>query len=145
MLEKYVKVGDVVKVHFTGTFEDGTVFDSSINRKPLTFKVGLGDVIQGFDEAVIGMRPGQEKSIHISSDKAYGPIAKELKITISKDKLPNNLEFQLNQQYQIPNEDGDSILVRVTKISENDIELDGNHPLAGKNLIFSITLMEIET
>ncbi len=144
-MEKYVKVGDVIKVHFTGTFEDGTVFDSSINRKPLTFKVGAGEVIQGFDEAVVGMRPGQEKRIHISSDKAYGPIAKELRINIAKDKLPQSLEFQLNQQYQIPNEDGETILVRVTKISENDIELDGNHPLAGKNLIFSITLMDIES
>jgi peptidylprolyl isomerase len=143
-LEKYVKVGDTIKVHFTGKFEDGKVFDSSENRDPLKFKVGSGKVIQGFDEAVVGMRPGQEKRIHISSDKAYGPIAKELKITVSKDKLPKNLEFELNQQYQIPNEDGETFLVRVTKISENDVELDGNHPLAGKNLIFNITLMEIE-
>jgi peptidylprolyl isomerase len=143
-LERYVKVGDTIKVHFVGTFEDGNIFDSSSNKKPLKFKVGSGQVIQGFDEAVIGMRPGQEKKIHISADKAYGPVAKELIINIEKGKLPNNLDFKINQQYQIPNEDGEAILVRVTKISENTIELDGNHPLAGKNLIFNITLMQIE-
>ncbi|MBK7106551.1 MAG: peptidylprolyl isomerase [Ignavibacteriae bacterium] len=143
-MERFVKNGDSVKVHFTGTLEDGRIFDSSIDRKPLAFKVGSGQVIQGFDEAVIGMQLGQEKTININSDKAYGPRVKELIVNVEKEKFPQKLEIKINQHYKIPIEDGESMVVRVTNISENTIELDGNHPLAGKNLTFKITLIEIE-
>ncbi|MFZ1288880.1 MAG: peptidylprolyl isomerase [Melioribacteraceae bacterium] len=144
-MERFVKNGDTIKVHFTGNLDDGSIFDSSKNKKPLKFKVGFGQVIQGFDEAVIGMKLGQEKTIHINSDKAYGPRAKELIVNVEKEKFPQTLDIKLNQQYKIPNEDGESMIVRVTSISENTIELDGNHPLAGKNLTFKITLVEIES
>lgn len=143
-MERFVKNGDKIKVHFTGTLEDGNIFDSSVNKKPLNFIVGSGQVIQGFDEAVIGMKLGQEKTIHINSDKAYGPKVKELIVNVEKEKFPQKLEIKINQQYKIPIEDGESMIVRVTNISENTIELDGNHPLAGKNLTFKITLVEIE-
>lgn len=143
-MERFVKNGDSVKVHFTGTLDDGSIFDSSIDRKPLAFKVGSRQVIQGFDEAVIGMQLGQEKTININSDKAYGPRVKELIVNVEKEKFPQKLEIKINQQYKIPIEDGESMVVRVTNISENTIELDGNHPLAGKNLTFKITLIEIE-
>ncbi len=142
--ERYARVGDTVLVQFSGKLEDGTLFDFSTKKKPLCFKIGNGDVIQGIDDAVIGMKLNQEKVIHITSDNAYGSIEKELIITIEKDKLPNDLEIQLNQELQIPNEDGNPINVRVTNISERNIELDGNHPLAGKNLIFDLMLIEIK-
>ena len=141
--EKHIKIGDIVKLHFTGTLEDGTVFDSSKGKTPLVFKVGNGDVISGIDEAVIGMKLNQEKSVYLNSDKAYGPIEKEFIISIEKEKLPPNLELQLGYQLQIPNEDGEPFQVRVTKITEKFIELDGNHPLAGKNLLFDISVVEI--
>ncbi len=142
-MERHAKIGDKVKVHFTGTLEDGTVFDTSENKKPLLFNLGSGEVIQGFEEAISGMKVDQEKNIRISSDKAYGPRTHELIVNVEKDKLPKDLEFKLDQHYQIPNEDNNEITVRVSKVSENSVELDGNHPLAGKNLIFKIKLIEI--
>ncbi len=142
-MERHAKIGDIVKVHFSGKLEDGTLFDSSIDKNPLCFKIGNVDVIQGIDEALIGMKIGQEKTIHISSDKAYGSIEKELIISIEKDKLPIDLEVQVGQELQIPNEDGTPINVRITNITDINIELDGNHLLAGKNLIFDLKLIEI--
>lgn len=141
--DRHVKFGDIVKIHFTGKLEDGTVFDSSEKNKPLKFKVGNGSVIQGIDDSVIGMKINQEKTIHISSDKAYGAIEKELIISVERSTLPKGLELKLDQELQIPNEDGNSITVRITKITDKLIELDGNHPLAGKNLIFDIRLVKI--
>ncbi|MCB0732121.1 MAG: FKBP-type peptidyl-prolyl cis-trans isomerase [Ignavibacteriae bacterium] len=141
--EKHARVGDLVTLKFKGKLEDGTLFDQSKENEPLKFKIGSGEVIQGIDEAVVGMKINQDKVIHISSDKAYGAIEKELVIEISKDEIPTDMEIELNQEIQIPNGDGDSINVRITKITNNTIELDGNHPLAGKNLIFELKLLDI--
>lgn len=143
-MERYVKIGDTVNIHFTGRMEDGTIFDSSSEKNPLRFIVGRNDVIQGIDEAIIGMKIGQKKVIHISSDKGYGSIEKELIISIEKAKLPKDLDIKLGQELQIPNEDGNPINVRITDITDKHIELDGNHPLAGKNLIFDLNLINIE-
>jgi len=142
--EQHVKRGDFVKVHFTGKLEDGTVFDSSKDDSPLKFKVGNGDVIEGFDQAIIGMKINQEKTIYINSDKAYGPLEKEFIISVAKENLPKKLDLKVGNQLQIPGEDGSTLTVRVTKITNETIELDGNHPLAGKNLIFNIMLIDIE-
>ena len=142
--EKHIKIGDTVKIHFTGKLEDGSVFESSEGKKPLKFKVGNGEVISGIDEAVIGMRLNQEKSIYLNSDKAYGPLEKEFIISVEKEKLPPNLELKIGYQLQIPNEDAEPFQVRVTKITDNLIELDGNHPLAGKNLKFVLKVVEIK-
>lgn len=141
--ERHVKVGDRVKIHFTGKLDDGSIFDSSIDKDPLIFKVGNGDIIQGIDEAIVGMKLGQEKVLHVTSDKAYGAIERELIISIEKEKLPGDLEIQIDQELQIPNDDGNPINVRITNITDHTIELDGNHPLAGKNLIFDLKLIEI--
>ncbi|MBK8946720.1 MAG: FKBP-type peptidyl-prolyl cis-trans isomerase [Ignavibacteriae bacterium] len=143
-MERFVKYGDTIKVHFTGTLDDGSIFDSSVNRNPLKFKVGAGEVIQGFDEAVIGMKLNQEKIVNINSDKAYGPKVKELIVNVDKNNFPSTLKIKLNQKYKVPTESGESMIVKVTNISGDTIELDGNHPLAGKNLTFKITLVEIE-
>ena len=142
--ERHVKIGDIIKIHFTGKLEDGSIFDSSEGKLPLQFKVGNGDVITGIDEAVIGMKLNQKKNVNLNSDKAYGPIEKEFIISIEKEKLPPNLELQVGYQLQIPNEDGEAFQVHVTKITDNRIELDGNHPLAGKNLIFNFEVVEIK-
>lgn len=141
--ERFVKIGDLVRIHFTGKLENGEIFESSFNKNPLEFKVGNGDVIIGIDEAVIGMKVGQRKQLHLSSDKAYGPREKELIISIEKNKLPASLDLKEGYELKIPNEDGEPFIVRITNISDEFVELDGNHPLAGKNLIFEITLVEI--
>lgn len=141
--EKYAKVGDSVKISFIGKLEDGTIFESSKNNEPLQFTVGNGEVLQGVDEAIIGMKEGQTKTISISSDKGYGAKEKELIINVEKSKLPPDLKLKVGYQLQIPLEDGKPINVRVTDITKDRITLDGNHYLAGKNLFFDITLIEI--
>lgn len=141
--EKYAKVGDSVKISFIGKLEDGTIFESSKNNEPLQFTVGNGEVLQGVDEAIIGMKEGQTKTISISSDKCYGAKEKELIINVEKSKLPPDLKLKVGYQLQIPLEDGKPINVRVTDITKDRITLDGNHYLAGKNLFFDITLIEI--
>ncbi|PID59009.1 MAG: peptidylprolyl isomerase [Ignavibacteriae bacterium] len=142
--DRHVKKGDIVRVHFTGKFENDTVFDSSFGKEPLRFKVGNNEVIRGFDEAVIGMKEGFEKTVYLTSDKAYGIVEKELIIEINKSELPSNLSMKINQELLIPNDEGAPIKVRVTKTTDETITLDGNHPLAGKNLIFTIKLIEIQ-
>jgi len=129
------KNGDKVKVHYTGKFEDGKVFDSSIEREPLEFTIGKGQVIQGFEEAVEGMNPGESKSAEISAEKAYGPHRKEMVTAVKRNRFP--ADIQLHQA------DGKTIRVTVTNVSESEVTLDANHPLAGKNLTFDIKLVEI--
>lgn len=141
--DRHAKIGDVVKVHFIGKLDDGSIFETSQEKSPLIFKVGNGDVIQGIDEAVIGMQIGQLKNIHITSDKAYGSYEKALVISVKKEDLPKNIEIKLGQELRIPGEDETYLKVRITNITDKYVELDGNHQLSGKNLIFEIKLIEI--
>lgn len=138
-----IKYGDTVKVHYTGKLEDGTVFDSSVNRDPLLFTVGKKQVIPGFEDSIVGMNPGESKTVEISSDEAYGPYRDELVITLERNQLPTHLDVEVNQQLQLVREDGQAFIVRVTAVSESIITLDANHPLAGEDLTFDIQLVEI--
>jgi len=138
------KIGDTVKVHYTGKLEDGTVFDTSAERGPLEFKIGEGQVIQGFEDAVIGMNPGEEKTVEIPADEAYGQRNEEMVADIGRDQFPEYLSPEVGQQFQIRQQNGQIILVTVTEISEDTVTLDANHPLAGKDLTFEIQLLEIE-
>jgi peptidylprolyl isomerase len=137
------KRGDTVKVHYVGTFEDGTVFDTSREREPLPFTIGQGEVIPGFEEAVIGMNPGESKKIVIPAENAYGPRHEEMVLVVDRQHLPEGVDPQVGQQYQIPQSDGQSIIVTVTDTSESSVTLDGNHPLAGRELTFEIELIEM--
>jgi len=137
------KLGDTVRVHYTGRLEDGTVFDTSIDRDPLQFTIGEGWLIPGFEEAVVGMNPGESKTTTIPADKAYGPYYEEMVVEVSRSQFPEDLEPEVGQQLQILQADGRAIVVRVTEVSESSVTLDANHPLAGKDLIFDIQLMEI--
>ncbi|MCP5061410.1 MAG: peptidylprolyl isomerase [Ignavibacteriae bacterium] len=143
-MKKHIKVGDKIKLHYEGSFEDGSIFDSSIEREPLTVTAGNGEVIKGFDDALIGMEVKQKKKVNINSDNAYGPIQKELIVEIARNKLPEDMNLNIGQQLQIPIEDGNNIVVTIKEISDEKILLDGNHPLAGRNLIFNIEIIEIE-
>ena len=137
------KTGDTVTVHYTGRLGDGTVFDTSIGRDPLNFKIGDGQLIPDFEEAVVGMSPEESKTITIPSDKAYGPHRAEMVLEVEKKHFPEDLEPRLEQQLQVSQPDGRAFVAKVTNISETTVTLDTNHPLAGKDLTFDIQLTEV--
>ena len=137
------KKGDKVKVHYTGKLNDGTVFDSSKDREPLEFTIGEGQIIPGFEKTVIGMNPGDAKTETIPVDEAYGPHREEMVMEVGRERFPDNLEPDVGQKLQMNRQDGQTIMVTVTKVSEANVTLDANHPLAGKNLTFDIQLVEI--
>ncbi|MGF1672474.1 MAG: peptidylprolyl isomerase [Rivularia sp. (in: cyanobacteria)] len=137
------KAGNNVKVHYTGKLDDGTVFDSSVEREPLQFSLGSGNVIPGFEEAIIGMTPGESKTATIPADQAYGPQREELVITVEKEQIPTDLSVEIGQQLQISQNDGQVIPVIVTDVSDSQVTLDANHPLAGQQLTFDIQLVEV--
>jgi peptidylprolyl isomerase len=137
------KSGDTVKVDYTGKLEDGTVFDTSASREPLQFMIGGGQIIPGFDQAVIGMNVGDKKTINIPSDQAYGPHLEDKMLEVNQDQIPKHLNLEVGQQVQVPQKDGSKIFFVVTGVSETCVTLDGNHPLAGKDLVFDIQLVEI--
>ncbi len=137
------KSGDSVRVHYTGKLADGTVFDSSRDREPLEFTIGDGNIISGFEQAVVGMTPGQSLSATIPASEAYGERDDTLVWEVGKDKFPPDLELEVGQQLQSIQDDGQVIRVFVAAISEGSVTLDANHPLAGQDLQFDIELVEI--
>ncbi len=142
-MARQIKTGDRVKIHYRGTFENGKEFDTSYNQEPLDLIVGNGDVIKGIDEALIGMEIAQKKKIFVPSNKAYGSFQKELLVSIKKNALPADVKFNIGEQLTIPNENGKPITVTIKKITDNSVLLDANHPLAGKNLMFEIEIIDI--
>lgn len=137
------KDGDTVRVHYTGSFPDGTVFDTSEGKDPLEFTIGAGDVIPGFDSAVVGMTEGDNKEIHVPMADAYGPHHEELVLIIERDQLPMESDPVEGMMLQAHLRDGQTVMVQVTDVTDDSITLDANHPLAGRDLMFQITLMEI--
>ncbi len=137
------KNGDTVKVHYTGKLEDGTVFDSSSGREPLEFTVGEHEVISGFEDAVVGMNQTESKTVKVPANAAYGPRLEEMVLKVDRTRLPQDFEAQVGQQLQMRRSDGQTIIVTVSAVSESDVTLDANHPLAGKDLFFDIELVEI--
>jgi peptidylprolyl isomerase len=137
------KNGDTVTIHYTGKLEDGTVFDSSVNRDPLQFTLGEGLLIPGFEQAVLGMTPGELKTAEVSADQAYGPHREEMVMEIDRREFPPHFQPEVGQQLQIPQSDGRMIRLIVTEFSEQKVTLDANHPLAGRDLTFEISLLEI--
>jgi len=138
-----VKEGDTVKVHYTGTLTDGTVFDTSEEREPLEFTLGQGQLIPGFEKAVVGMNVGDSTEVEIPSDDAYGESREDLVISVPKDQLPDDVEPQVGMQLQVNQQDGQPIPVRITDVGEENLTLDANHPLAGQDLKFEIELVEV--
>jgi len=137
------KVGDTIRVHYTGTLDNGTVFDSSVGRKPLEFTIGLGQMIPGFDKGVVGLNLNESKTITIPADQAYGPYRADLVQVAARDQLPTDAELVVGQVLQASQPNGQIILVTVTNVTDSDVTLDANHRLAGKNLTFEIQLVEI--
>jgi len=136
------KEGDTVRVHYTGTLNDGQEFDSSRGLDPLTFTIGAGAVIQGFDDAVTGMAVGDEKRVTIPAEEAYGPRRDELTLRLPRMELPPDLELEEGSQLRM--EQGDqSVVVTVRELDDQSVTLDANHPLAGEALTFDLQLVEI--
>ncbi|NTU53216.1 MAG: peptidylprolyl isomerase [Chlorobiaceae bacterium] len=138
-----VKHGDTVRVHYTGTFDDGTIFDSSEDRGPLEFTVGSGQVIAGFDRAMIDMEPGQKKQVNIPVDEAYGARVDDLVAEIGRENLPADLQLEVGQQLQLSLADGEEAIVMIVDLTEKTVTLDANHPMAGLDLNFDLQLVEI--
>ena len=138
-----IKTGDKIKVDYTGTLEDGKVFDTSEGKHPLEFEVGSGMLIKGFDNAVIGMEKGQEKEIKLEPKDAYGDYNPALEKAIPRDKLPVDQEPKPGMMIAIGTPDGQQIPSKITKVDEKEITLDLNHPLAGKTLTFKIKVVDI--
>lgn len=138
-----VKQGDKVKVHYTGTYDDGTVFDSSVERGPLEVTVGSGMVIPGFDRALVDMAPGDKKKVNIPAADAYGPRAEELVAEIPRERIPENIQLEVGQQLQLSLADGGEAIVMIVDLGENTVTLDANHPMAGMDLNFELELVEI--
>ncbi len=135
---------DTVKVHYTGRLDDGTIFDQSPEDRPLHFIIGRQEVIAGFDEAVTGMYQGESKTVTIPCEQAYGKSQPELLEQIERSLVGDDVELQIGGQLEITNHDGSAFRVMVRALTDDLVTLDANHPLAGKDLTFDITLLEVK-
>ena len=138
-----VKKGDTIRVHYIGKHTDGTQFDSSEGKAPLEFTVGSGMVVAGFDEAVLGMEVGETKTVTILPEKAYGPRSDDFIADIPRKEFPADFTANVGEKLMITLGDGNQIPVTITKIDDEIVQIDGNFELAGKTLVFTITLQEI--
>ncbi|MDT8357511.1 MAG: peptidylprolyl isomerase [Methanomicrobiaceae archaeon] len=137
-----VALGDTVRVHYMGTLDDGTVFDSSRGREPFEFTTGAGEVIAGFEEALLGLAVGESVTVRIPPEEAYGPYREDLVIAVPKDQFPENFSFEVGSRVTMQTSAGPRVLT-IAGVENDTVLLDGNHPLAGKTLTFEIELVEI--
>lgn len=135
---------DTVKVHYVGQLKDGTVFDSSEGREPLSFTIGENQVIPGFENGVIGMKESEQKKLHIPADDAYGQVTDDLVYEVKRDQVPADINLEVGLPLQLRSNEGQSLNVVVTNLTDDKVTLDGNHPLAGKDLTFEVTMVEIQ-
>ncbi len=139
------KSGDSVKVQYTGKVKDGEVFESTQGQEPFSFTIGEGAVLPAFENAVVGMSPGESKKTEIAEPDAYGPRRDELVAVVERSDLPPDLAPQVGQVLQMPRPDGGGVLmVEVTDTSGSTVTLDANHPLSGRDLVFEIELVSID-
>ncbi len=139
-----VKNGDKIKVHYHGRLEDGTTFDSSEGREPLEFEVGSGQVIPGFDNGVLGMTPGQKKTITIPVEEAYGPVQEDMYMEFPRERFPADMVPEVGMSLNMSNGSGQTMPVVIAEVQDEVVILDANHPLAGEVLIFDLELVSIE-
>jgi len=140
---RQAKRGDTVQVHYTGSLEDGTIFDSSESRAPIVLTLGGGDVIRGFEEAIVGMAVGDTKIETIDVQRAYGDRRDDLIFRVDRERLPSDEELAVGDVLRVGFPDGGSTTVQVTAVDGETVTLDANHPLAGKTLVFELELVSI--
>lgn len=138
-----VKTGDTVRIHYTGTLQDGTTFDSSEGRDPLEFQVGSGQIIPGLDGAMPGMAVGEKKTVEVPCDQAYGPVNPEMRQAVPREGIPEEITLEVGTQLQMQTPEGQVMPVTVVDVAEAEVTLDANHPLAGQDLRFDIELVEV--
>lgn len=138
-----VKTGDTVRIHYTGRLEDGTVFDSSREREPLEFTVGSGQIIPGLDNALPGMNVGDEKTVQVPCDEAYGEHDPNGRQEVPREQIPAEIPLDPGTALQMQMPDGRAVPVTVAEVGEQNVVLDANHPLAGKDLTFDVEMVEI--
>jgi len=142
-MKNVIEKGDTVLVHYIGKFTNGTTFDSSKERGPVKFKVGDGSLINGFEKAVVGMKAGDKKIMEILPENGYGPYHAELVSTIKASQLPPHIKPQIGLELELSSDEFNPISVIITEMKNGEITLDGNHPLAGKTLVFEVEIVEI--
>ena len=134
---------DTVKVHYTGTTDDGVVFDSSREREPLEFTMGQGQLIPGFENAVEGMKVGDSAKVRIPSEEAYGEVRDDTVVDINRSQIPPDINPEVGMVLQMQQPDGSPLNVTIREVNDDSVKLDANHPLAGQALTFDIELVEI--
>lgn len=135
--------GSIVRVHYTGTLDDGEIFDSSRDRSPLQFIIGGGRLLKPFEDTVVGMAPGESRKVTIPPENAYGLHRKEMVMVVERDKLPSSIVPEVGMRLEIALDSRSNVMVEITEINGKEITLDANHPLAGKTIHFEIQLVEI--
>lgn len=138
-----VKPGDTVRIHYTGTLSDGSTFDSSEGRAPLEFVVGSGQIIPGLDDALPGMAVGEKKVVEVPADQAYGQPDPNARQAVPRAEIPDEIPLDLGTQLQVQTPQGQVMPVTVVEVTETEVTLDANHPLAGRDLTFAIELVAI--
>ena len=137
--------GDTVRIHYTGTLDDGTVFDSSEGRDPLEFAVGSGMIIPGLDKAIPGMAVGDKKVVNVPSAEAYGDVNPDARQAVPRDQFPDDIPMEVGTQLQMQGPNGQAMVVTIAEVAEAEVTLDANHALAGKDLTFAIEIVDIQT
>jgi peptidylprolyl isomerase len=140
--QRLVQVGDRVRIAYTGCFEDGAEFDSSRGNEPLVFTVGAGEVISGFDKGIVGMAQGERRSIVVAPEDGYGPHLPDMVAEVERKMIPDDDRLVVGNFLEVSTEDGNTFEVQIMKLTDTTAVLDGNHPLAGKDLHFEIDLLD---
>lgn len=143
MANQKAELGDTVKVHYVGKLSNGEIFDQSKQDEPISFEIGKGQLIQGFEQAIVGMAAGETKTEKVPYDFAYGERRDDLVLELEKSKIPEHLNPQVGDQLEIKQDEGNNIPVVVKEITEEAMTIDANHPLAGQDLTFELELLEI--
>ncbi len=138
-----VKAGDTVRIHYTGTLNDGTRFDSSEGRDPLEFTLGGGQIIPGLEREIIGMKVGDRKTVSAAADDAYGQPDPAAIQEVPRSAIPPEIDLVVGGRLQAVTQDGQQIAVTIAAVTEDTVTMDANHPLAGKDLVFEVELVEI--
>ncbi len=141
-MSEAIKAGDTIAVNYTGRFEDDTVFDSSEGKQPLRFTVGSGQLIKGFDKAVVGMKKGEKKTITLAPEEAYGPRQEGMIIDIPRAQIPADMKLEVGMRLHLRDPNGNPVPAVVAEITDEVVKMDANHPMAGKTLIFDIEIAE---
>lgn len=135
--------GNNVKLQFTARLEDGTIFDNSTIGEPLEITIGGGDVVVGLEEAIVGMKLGEKKTVEVEPDRAFGPNDPKLVFTVNRAEFPENFPFKEGQRLSVPTDDGNQLEATVANFTDDEVTLDCNHPYSTKTVIFDIELVDI--